>query len=204
MSPRNPEPTRSAVLAAADALLEAGGPEAVTLRAVGVEAGVSRSAPYRHFESKADLLAALALRTLTDLGGAIRAASAGGDPATALRRGCLAYVEYALGRPQHYLLVFGAVPMADPNPAIEAAADDGLRALRELVERELAQRLPPGGLPAGSPREVATALWVFLHGLCQLQLTRHLHEPRTIDGATRLPELLDIALGARRGPSALA
>lgn len=189
MSPRNPEPTRAAVLAAAGALLEAGGPDAVTLRAVGVEAGVSRSAPYRHFESKADLLAALALRTLADLGRSVRAAAAGGDPATALRRGCAAYLEYALGRPQHYLLVFGSMPMSDPSPAIEAAADDGLRALRELVERQ-----PSGGHPAGPPRELATALWVFLHGLCQLQLTRHLHEPRTVDGDTRLLDLLDLAL----------
>ncbi len=40
-----------AMLAAAD-LLEEGGPDAVTLRAVGARAGVSRSAPYRHFTGK--------------------------------------------------------------------------------------------------------------------------------------------------------
>ena len=79
MSPRNPEPTRTAVLAAADELLEAGGPDAVTLRAVGAAAGVSRSAPYRHFDGKAELLEAVALRTLTDLGAAIRAAAKAAD-----------------------------------------------------------------------------------------------------------------------------
>lgn len=192
MSPRNPEPTRAAVLAAADALLESGGPSAVTLRAVGDEAGVSRSAPYRHFAGKAELLAAVALSTLTDLGAGIRAAAAGGERATALRRGCEGYLRYAFARPQHYLLVFGSAPMPDPDPAIEAAADDGLLALRELVE----QAQSDGRLPGAPAREFATVLWVFLHGLCQLQLTGHLHEPRTIDGDTRLLELLDLALAA--------
>jgi AcrR family transcriptional regulator len=199
MSPRAPEPTRLAVLDAADVLLEAGGPAAVTLRAVGAEAGVSRSAPYRHFEGKADLLAAVALRTLSALGSAIR--DAAGETATGagtatdrLRRGCLGYLDYALASPQHYLLIFGSTPLADPSPAIEAATDDGLGALEELVREAQAD----GILPPGPLREVSTALWVFLHGLCSLQLTRHLHEPRTLDGDTRLNELLDLTLAAWR------
>lgn len=194
MSPRAPEPTRLAVLDAADVLLEAGGPTAVTLRAVGAEAGVSRSAPYRHFEGKAELLAAVALRTLSALGSAIRDAAGDGTATDRLRRGCLGYLDYALASPQHYLLIFGSTPLADPSPAIEAAADDGLGALEELVREAQAD----GILPPGPSREVSTALWVFLHGLCSLQLTRHLHEPRTLDGDTRLSELLDLTLAAWR------
>src|SRR4051794_16883803 len=67
MSPRDPAPTRAAIVAAAGRLLEVGGPEAVTLRSVGAEAGVSRSATYRHFEDKADLLRALAAQGLIEL-----------------------------------------------------------------------------------------------------------------------------------------
>lgn len=194
MSPRNAEPTRTAVLDAADGLLESGGPEAVTLRAVGERAGVSRSAPYRHFDGKADLLAELALRTVSGLGDSIRRAARDSDAEVALRRGCVAYLDFALASPQHYLLVFGNAGVPDPVPAIEAAADDGILAIRELVEN--AQR--EGVLREAPPRELATVLWVLLHGLCQLQLTGHLHEPRTVDGHTRLPELLDVALTAWR------
>ncbi len=67
-------------------------------------------------------------------------------------------------------------------------------ALRELVERAQAE----GELGASPPRELATILWVFLHGLAQLQITGHLHEPRTIDGDTELDDLLTLALGALR------
>jgi hypothetical protein len=41
-------------------------------------------------------------------------------------------------------------------------------------------------------------LWVLLHGLAQLQITGHLHEPRTIDGDTGLDDLLTLALNALR------
>ena len=194
MSPRNPEPTRSAVLAAAGTLLELGGPEAVTLRAVGEKVGVSRTAPYRHFPSKADLLAALALKTLAELGDHIRAEGAEDAVRSRLRGGCMGYVRWALAHPQHYLLVFGPAPMADPPPAIEAAADDGLRALQELVEAGQHD----GQLADAPPRELATAVWTFLHGLVHLQIGGHLHEPRTLDGHTRLTELIDLTLTSWR------
>ncbi|AND15253.1 TetR family transcriptional regulator [Rathayibacter tritici] len=178
------------MLAAADELLESGGPEAVTLRAVGERAGVSRSAPYRHFSSKADLLTALALGTLAELGSRIR--TGGGEDAAGsrLRGGCLGYLDWALEHPQHYLLVFGAAPMIDPPTAIEAAADDGLRALQELI----GLTGDTGKQDDASPRERATALWALLHGLVHLQIGGHLHEPRTLDGDTRLTELVDLAL----------
>src|ERR1700722_1023707 len=52
--------TRRALLDDAAALLDTGGPDAVTLRAVGARAGVSRGAPYRHFANKESLLTAVA------------------------------------------------------------------------------------------------------------------------------------------------
>ncbi|MEV6243479.1 TetR/AcrR family transcriptional regulator [Lentzea sp. NPDC051838] len=68
--------TRRALLDAAASLLDAGGPEAVTLREVGARAGVTRGAPYRHFADKDSLLTAVAAQTwerLTDDVHAIRA-----------------------------------------------------------------------------------------------------------------------------------
>ena len=51
--------TRAALLGAAAGLLEGHGLEAVTLRAVGERAGVSRQAPYKHFADKEALLSVL-------------------------------------------------------------------------------------------------------------------------------------------------
>ena len=194
VSPRDGGPTRSAVLAAAGALLESGGPEAVTLRSVGTAAGVSRSAPYRHFQDKADLLAALALRTLTGLAASIRDGATQDGPGSHLQRGSLGYVRYAMDRQHHYQLIFGDAPISDPSPEIEAAADDGMAALVELVERAQDE----GELAAGPPREIATVLWSFLHGVAQLQITGHLREPRTIEGDAGVEQLVILALGALR------
>lgn len=194
MSPRDAAPTRAAILAAAATLLESGGPDAVTLRSVGDAAGVSRSAPYRHYPDKAALLRALAARTLTELAARIRTTAAHQDHRSALHRGSAAYVTHALDQPHHYQLIFGDTPIAQPGPELEAAADDAMLALRELVEQAQAT----GELGAAPPRELATVLWVLLHGLAQLQITGHLHEPRTLDGDTGLDDLLTLALAALR------
>jgi len=48
------------IIAAAIELLEAGGMEAVTVKAIGARVGFSDAAVYRHFESKGAILAAIA------------------------------------------------------------------------------------------------------------------------------------------------
>ncbi|KAB1662593.1 TetR/AcrR family transcriptional regulator [Pseudoclavibacter chungangensis] len=193
MSPRDPGPTRAAVLAAAAQLLERGGPEAVTLRGVGEAAGVSRSAPYRHFDDKTALLTELATQTLSELADRIRTAAAEiDDPARSLRAGCAAYIAHALEHPQHYQLVFGSEPIGHPTPELERAADAGMDAITEIVERAQGTGWRQG-LPT---RELATVVWVALHGIAQLDITGHLHEPRTLDGSTRVGELVDLALTA--------
>ena len=107
-----------------------------------------------------------------------------------LRAGCWAYIDYAVECPHHYQLVFGDAPIAEPDPGLEEAADDAMAAVGELV----AQAQGAGLLRPGPTREIATVIWVLLHGLAALQITGHLHEPRTIDGNEHLADLLDLAL----------
>ena len=187
-------PTSAVILAAASALLEAGGPEQVTLRSVGAAAGLSRSAAYRHFDDKADLLRALAGKTLAELAEAIRAGAVGRGRA-ALQGGCSGYLDYAVAHPHHYQLIFGDQPISKPSPELEAAADAGIGALRAMVE----QAQQDGELAAGPVRELATILWVLLHGLAHMRITGHLNEPRTVDGTDAGTELLlGLALDALR------
>ena len=191
MSPRDSAPTRAAILDAASRLLEDSGPEVVTLRAVGEAAGVSRSAPYRHYADKAALMRALAERTLRQIAGWIRhGAERHQDAWQRVHAGCRAYIDYAVEHPHHYQLVFGDTPIAEPDPGLEEAADDAMSAVSELV----AQAQDADLLRPGPTREIATIVWVLLHGLAALQITGHLHEPRTIDGGEHLADLLDLAL----------
>ena len=63
---KKPRPTyhhgdlRAALVRSARTLLASGGPAALTLRAAARDAGVSQTAPYRHFASRDDMLAAVA------------------------------------------------------------------------------------------------------------------------------------------------
>jgi hypothetical protein len=84
--------------------------------------------------------------------------------------------------------------LTEPNREFEAAADDGLQALTELVENAQQE-----GDMAGDPaRELATVLWALLHGLAQLDLTWHLSEPRTVAGRAGIERLIALTLDALR------
>src|SRR5271155_5863697 len=72
---------RRALMDSADAILERDGPNALSLRAVAREAGVSPAAPYHHFKDKDELLSAIAHEGFSRLKQALtKAASGEPDP----------------------------------------------------------------------------------------------------------------------------
>lgn len=76
---------RSALLTAAQTMLERVGVEALSLRELTREIGVSNNAPRRHFPNKQSLLDALALQGFERLGAALDAAVANDEPDFLLR-----------------------------------------------------------------------------------------------------------------------
>lgn len=134
--------TRQSLLDAAGALLDTGGPDAVTLREVGARAGVSRSAPYRHFANKETLLTALATNAMNQLGDTLARLSAGDDPPEqSLRAAMLSLVGIGRARPHLYRLMF-TTPAGDPTAAVRAAErtqDLFLDLVARIVGRQLAR-----------------------------------------------------------------
>ncbi|PXX12962.1 TetR/AcrR family transcriptional regulator [Mycolicibacterium moriokaense] len=113
--------TRQSLLEAACALLDAGGPEAVTLREVGARTGVSRSAPYRHFADKDALLTALATNAVRELGDTLEVLASSDDPpGQCLRAALLSLVTIGRAKPHLYRLMF-TTPAGDPTAAVQAA-----------------------------------------------------------------------------------
>lgn len=136
--------TRQALLDAAGELLDLGGLEAVTLRAVGARAGVTRGAPYRHFADKESLLVAIGARSWGELGdrvGAIRADAS--FPAVEKLRALLsAFVDVARRQPHLYRLMFSS-PAGDPTAlagAAEHCQDESLAIVAELAGEQDARR----------------------------------------------------------------
>ncbi len=173
--------TRTALLQAAGALLDIGGPEAVTLREVGARAGVSRSAPYRHFADKDSLLTVLATQAWSDVGDAMELSAADVDasPHQSLRQALTALVTTGRTRPHLYRLMF-STPTTDPTAGVRAAEhaqDLFLTIVSNVVGPEQA-------------RQYAGLLLANAHGITALELSGHLTWEKWHASAEELVELL--------------
>jgi AcrR family transcriptional regulator len=151
---------RSALVAAA--LASVGEVDALSLRAVARQVGVSATAVYRHFPDKQALLAAVASAGLEQLGAAQRAAfeAAGGGLAGFNATG-VAYVRFAFDNPALFRLIF-AQPAGE---AMREAADVSDDAMTFLLANAAA--LAPEGVDA---RVFALQAWSIAHGLAMLIL----------------------------------
>jgi len=148
-------------------LLRQGDPAGLSLRAVARRAKVSTAAPYRHFDSREALLAAVAEDGFGMLAAGIRAAmeAHAGDPLAAFREAGVAYVMFALEHPSRYTVMF-SIELAErssyPSLARAGAESQGLlvQAIRDCQDAGL--------VPTGPPRELALAAWSAVHGLASL------------------------------------
>ena len=96
----------NAVRAAARAILDEAGPDAVRLREAARRVGVSATAAYRHFANKEALLASVAAEGFRELAAAMERGAAGSDPLGGVG---LAYFDFALQKRGLFRLMFGPI-----------------------------------------------------------------------------------------------
>ncbi len=166
--------TRAHLLEAVAGLLEERGIEAVTLRAVGERAGVSRQAPYKHFADKGELLSVLAARYFERLAEEMISAAeeAEGPPFGRLEAMLEAYAQVALASPARYRLMFGSEVRRRPYPEVHEAA----RGLYGRLVGVVAECQETGKLRGGDPVGLAALLYATVHGAVDLALARHAGE----------------------------
>lgn len=167
---------RRALLAAATRVAEEHGIEAVTLREVARQAGVSHNAPYHHFIDKGDLIAALVTEYFTQLAAALQHAQ-DTTPGTALDRflaSGLAYVRFALERPAAFRLMYRPELRSVPAEADRNAAASRLVACAgqayQIVIAGITACQNEGFMPEGDPAVRALTAWATVHGLAVLLL----------------------------------
>lgn len=152
-------------------LLREQGVEGLSLRRLAERAGVSRTAPYHHFEDKNALLCALAedgFRRLDRL--MEEAAFQADDPEPGLRRFVRGYLRFASDDPEQYELMFGRTLWKTGRPT-ESLTRVAHGCFRRYVDKLEADGLRATSLPGGAdPLRVAQASWATLHGLCRLLL----------------------------------
>ncbi len=176
--------TKERILAAATDLLDSGGPSAVTLRAVGDAAGISQSAPYRHFTDKRALLDAMVRQIIEQMRVSVETArSDAASPLAALKLVIGQYFEFARRYPVRYRLL---LEESRSDSAVGAEARQALAAVADLVQ--VAQR--SGELRDGNPAQIVALIFGAVHGMADLEqfgLIRVVSEP---ESAASLPALL--------------
>lgn len=151
---------RAACLRAARELLEEDGSAGLSLRAVARRAGVSATAPYRHFADRDALVSAVAAEGYGELAGYLTEAQPAPSTPDELAEVAVAYVRFALDHPALFRAMF-AEP-CDPTGEERVAAT---AAISEYVRGIVRATFP--GVDADA---LSTTVWALVHGLAFLHL----------------------------------
>ena len=145
--------------------LQRSGVEGFSLRAVGVAAGITPMAVYRHYRNREDLLAAAgeeAFGVWKARIGAIKAA----HPLDWLRLASRSYAEFALDEPALFDACF--VLRTSVERLYPADFIAGKSPVIALVVKRIEEAQAQGQLARGDALEAAMSLWAQLHGLVML------------------------------------
>jgi len=176
---------RAALLSTAMGMLERGEP--FSIRAVARQAGVSPTAPYRHFPDRESLESALAAQGLRDLRHELTRNRELPDTIDELADLGVAYVEFALHRPALFRLMFGNECDHESEERVRAAAD-----VHELLASAITHVFPDS-----DPIDLTLGAWGLVHGLACLYLDRKLTSP-SIEGVAGQVRASFIAVLAAR------
>lgn len=165
------EATREALLGAAEALVEAGGPGALSVRAAADTIGTSTRAVYSIFGSKEGLLSALAQRSFELLRDELARLPVTDDPASDLvTAGVQVFRPMAIKHPSMFALAFlRAAPDLELDERVQDAARQGLNMLRDRV-----RQMADADLLGGRDIDAATAQF---NAMCQGLATTELRNP---------------------------
>lgn len=155
---------RRALMDSADAILERDGPNALSLRAVAREAGVSPAAPYHHFKDKDELLSAIAREGFARLSAAlVEAAGCERDAETKMSDLGVAYVKFAQSHPALYRVMYDCARAEDALPQKTDHDHDGFQILKDALTKAGGNRVSETDIHLAS-----IASWCAAHGLAEM------------------------------------
>ena len=152
---------RDALVHAALREAEQGGPEAISLKALAKQLGVSQPAPYRHFADREALLAAVTAEAFRQFSAVMREAISRPSKRSKLSRFAQASLDFGLRRNGIYRLMFASRVMAcaSKDSELHIAAMETFALVLEALEA------PAVGLLR---ERFALQIWAALHGVIML------------------------------------
>jgi AcrR family transcriptional regulator len=153
---------------AAERLFAEKGPDAVTMRQLAAELGVSPMTPYRYFADKEDILAAVRTNGFNRFAEALETAyaKASGSRAKGAAVG-EAYLTFAFEHPHTYKAMFDLnQPHEENYPDLVAAGARARKTMTQYVDGLVAD-----GVLAGDSEEIGRMFWAAAHGAVVLELS---------------------------------
>ncbi|MFF4006695.1 TetR/AcrR family transcriptional regulator [Streptomyces sp. NPDC001717] len=148
------------LIRAARELLEEDGSAGLSLRAVARSAGVSATAPYRHFADRDALVSAVAAEGYRELTEHLTAAHPSPSTPDELTAVAVAYVRFALDHPALFRAMF-AEP-CDPTSEERVAATAAINTYVQGIVRS--------AFPGRDAAALSITVWALVHGLAFLYL----------------------------------
>ena len=182
---------RDALVQAALAEAEQGGPEAISIKALAKELGVSQPAPYRHFADREALLEAVTAEAFRQFNAVLRESVGKPSKRSKLSRLAQAALAFGLRRNGIYRLMFASRTMAcSPRDSeLHNAAMESFGLLLDALEA------PAVGLLR---ERQALKIWAALHGVVMLAeqglLTRHVAQTSREELVEEIVEQSKLAL----------
>jgi AcrR family transcriptional regulator len=152
--------SREELIALARRLVDADGPEALTVSAVAQSAGVKAPSLYKHFADRDALLKAVEIDVLHELEATLRMGTKGTTPRARLTSMAASYRDFAREQPHRYAVIYSRNVADDPE----------LAAACLLAARPLFEELERAGVAAARILPLARTLTAFLHGFVSMEI----------------------------------
>lgn len=177
---------RDALIDAAINLIMVRKDASFSLREVAHSVGVSHAAAYRHFASKPDLIASIAVRGFDALRLALKAAISKNEGANDIKKTLRAmggaYIGFALNNSGTYRTLFHPdICDVQRFEELHNSSFAALQVLSDMIHLGLSQNLIDGKYDAS---QLATSIWAGLHGYVSLLLDGQIIE----DGDSHAPK----------------
>lgn len=179
------ENRRLAIVDVAERILNDEGLEAVTIRRVAKEAGLSSGAMYMYFKNKEELMLCMLIQNLRLLKKDMSACIDDNNPVEAIKKMGYHYKRYFIRFGKHINILSFAVKnkekYGDLNPQMLSDLEAVLSDLLSLVQGLLSSPSMEGALKGIPPERGVPVLWALIQGLVQITLPIQTTETPTYD-----------------------
>lgn len=183
---------REVLISSALEILKEGTLQDLSLRALARKAGVSQTAPYRHFEDKEALIVVLIEEGSHILQEEMRAAcEKSDDPVERLINLGISYYDFAEAHSAHFRLMFGgSLECKEKYASLVELEQKGY----EIVQFAVCECMKLPDAPKRSPELVRLTCWSLVHGLATLLLNDVINDdiPKEEDKRTVVSEVISL------------